>query len=251
MKQELHFLTRHSAKIKYGLFVIFALVPLFCVLLDLFFSTIIMDSQYGEQTRNFDYSIINQSIYLSVWIALATSCYGFLNWINCHTKTMPTWITGKNNLTRIVTLNLISFLIFTLTFAIAPQSIVGFNTWYKIIKSVFEHMLIPIIILAYYFLFTTNKISTKQYCQKYCWYNLPLLIIYVTYVFLRWVMLVTYFPSDKGEPFTPMPYDQIDPANVGYPLFFLAIFALLLVTISLAILLNFLSNLRSKKGKQI
>ncbi|AOX43923.1 hypothetical protein S100390_v1c05860 [Spiroplasma sp. NBRC 100390] len=239
---------QRSLKIKYCFYVIFAIIPLFCVLLDLFFSTIQPDPQYGDATRNFDFSIINQSIYLSVWVALATAGYGILNWIHYHTKNMPDWITGKNNLTRITTLNVISFIVFNTTLLISPTNVVGFNTWYKILKSVLEHMLVPIIVIVYYFLFTTKSVGTKQYCKKYSWYNLILIIFYLLYVSVRGIMLVNFI-SEGQKAFTPFPYDQLNPFEVGFPIFFVGIISLLIIVVGLAIILNYLSNLRNKKGK--
>ncbi|WP_425379428.1 hypothetical protein [Spiroplasma endosymbiont of Stenodema calcarata] len=237
-----------SLQRNYCFYVIFAIIPLFCVLLDLFFSTIQPDPQYGDSTINFDFSIINQSIYLSVWIALATANYGILNWTHCHTKNMPKWITGKNNLTWITTLNLITFIVFNATLLISPTNVVGFNTWYKILKSVLEHILTPIIVIIYYFLFTTKSIATMQYCKKYSWYNLILIICYLLYVLIRGIMLIRFMPEGK-EPFTPFPYEQLNPFKVGFPIFFGGVISLLIIVIGLAILLNSLSNFRNKNGK--
>ncbi|WP_252320887.1 hypothetical protein [Spiroplasma endosymbiont of Lariophagus distinguendus] len=236
-------------KIKYCFLVFFTIIPLFCVILDLLFSTIQPDPQYGDSTKNFDFSIINQSIYFSVWIALSTSVYGILNWINCHTKNMPTWITGKNNLTHIATLNLGTFIVFNLTMIISPNNIVGFNTWYKILKSILEHILVPIIVIFYYFFFRQINISTNQYFKKYCWYNLIVISIYLFYVSLRVIMLMNFLPPEQ-EAFTAFPYDQLNPYKIGWILFFLGITAFLVSTILISTLLNFLSNLIKKSVKK-
>ncbi len=161
---------------------------------------------------------------------------------------MPDWITGKNNLTRITTLNVISFIVFNTTLLISPTNVVGFNTWYKILKSVLEHILVPIIVIVYYFLFTTKSVGTKQYCKKYSWYNLILIIFYLLYVSVRGIMLVKFI-SEGQKAFTPFPYDQLNPFEVGFPIFFVGIISLLIIVVGLAIILNYLSNLWNKKGK--
>jgi hypothetical protein len=48
------------------MYLYFAIIPLFCVLLDMFMSTISPDPEYGDRVNNFDFSMINQVIYFSV-----------------------------------------------------------------------------------------------------------------------------------------------------------------------------------------
>ena len=234
--------------LKYGFYVWFTIVPLLCVFLDLIFSTIQPDPEYGDYTTNFDFSIINQSIYLSVWISLATFVYGLFNWINIHTKNMPSWITGKNNLTRITALNVLAFILYNVNLLVSTN-VVGFNTWYKIIKSVFEHMVTPLLIIGFYFIFITPIINSKDYFKKYSWYNIIHLAIYLFYVLLRAIIL-TSFPPHNQEVFTPFPYEQLDPRVVGYPLVILGVGALFVGIIVLATGLNYLSNLRNSNTRE-
>lgn len=54
----------------------------------------------------------------------------------------------------------------------------------------------------------------------------------------------------KGEtPFTSFSYDQLNQFEVGFTIFFVGIISLLIVVVGLAIILNYLSNLRNNKGK--
>lgn len=146
---------------------------------------------------------------------------------------MPKWAVGKNNLTRIVTLNLFTFIIYNVTLSVAKDSVAGFSTWYNIIKSILEHMLTPILVITFYYLYKKQFFDTRTYTLKYSWFNLILTGIYLFYLIVRSQMLLKFAPThidpqtghEITSAFTPFPYPQVDPTKIGYPLFFLIIFA--------------------------
>ncbi|AHI53247.1 hypothetical protein [Spiroplasma culicicola] len=230
--------------LKYSFYVWFTIVPFFCILLDLLFSTIQPDPEYGDRTQNFDFSIINQMIYLSVWISFATSLFGLCNWIHFHHNNMPSWLVGKNNITRLATLNVFAFILYNITLIVS--TVVGFNTWYKILKSVLEHMITPVLFIVFYFVFANDKVDNKQYLKRYSWFNLMHVGLYMLFIAMRGIMITQFIPN-IDDAFTPWPYDQLNPDIVGYPLFFLGIFAIFAGMILLAVFLNYLSNLKIHK----
>ncbi|QBQ07979.1 hypothetical protein SGLAD_v1c07800 [Spiroplasma gladiatoris] len=236
-------------------------VPFFAIILDLFLSIIQADPKNGTSTINFDFSLINQLIYLSTWISMASFAYGLLNWINLDHKNMPSWISNKNNLTRVTTLNLIMFLVYNLTSIIdlisGSNNIVGFNNWYKILKSVLEHMISPLMFIMFYFWNSKEIIATKTYVKKYSWYNFLMIAIYSLFISIRAIFLNTYYPQifnpdgqTIGGAFTPFPYGQISPImpdNKPIIITIMGILGLLISVWLIAIFLNFISNLFIKK----
>ncbi|AHF60947.1 hypothetical protein P344_03060 [Spiroplasma mirum ATCC 29335] len=68
-------------------------------------------------------------------------------------------------------------------------------------------MVTPLLIIGFYFIFITPIINSKDYFKKYSWYNTIHLAIYLFYVLLRAVMLIS-FPPQNQEVFTPFPYEH-------------------------------------------
>ncbi|AGR41295.1 hypothetical protein [Spiroplasma taiwanense] len=252
LKQNNH----NQKKIEKTFLIWFALVPILCVLLDLFFTTI--QPKYGpgkdgEYTVNFDYALISQSLYLSVWSALATSAYGITNWISINYNNMPKWISGKNNLTRLVVINIVTFLIYNSQLIISSvtknwSGMTGFDTWYNIFKSVFEHVLTPILVIVFYFIIPKGIVNNKTYFKKYSWFNILLIGTYTVYILTRAAMLINYYPDDREMgAYKPFPYPQIDPYVVGWGVFSVELIAVVFAPVGLGCGLNYLTNILYSK----
>lgn len=203
-------------KYKFWFLLWLAVIPLGGVILDLFMSTISPDPEYGDSTQHFDLSIINQITYLSVWNATFTSIWGICNLINLKTNKLPNWIVEKNSFTFVLSLNVVVFLIYTFTMIVTPGGIVGFNTWYKILKSVSEHFMTPPILVVFYFLTIHQYKSEKEYASRDGFWTLIFMGSYAAFVLIRCIMIHEFDPtmqnSDNSDNwFTPFPYDQVDP----------------------------------------
>ncbi|AKX34726.1 hypothetical protein SLITO_v1c11150 [Spiroplasma litorale] len=214
-----------------------ATVPFFCIILDLVMSTI-QPVEEPPGTYGFDKSVINQIIYWSVWGTLDTFVFGLLNLIHYKWKNMPKWVTGKNNFTRVTTDNVILLIIWL--GGLAGNAVVGFNSWYKIIKAILEHVITPILIILYYFIIVREKISSSQYSKKYTWFNLLLVGVYSTFVISRAILIEYYAPKPF---FTQFPYDQMDPSIMGWPLVVFFFIGFMSSFIFLSIFINYMSNL--------
>lgn len=228
-----------------------AVIPLGGVLLDLFMSTISPDPEYGESTKHFDLSIINQITYLSVWNAVFTSMWAICNLINLKTNKLPNWLTGKNCFTFVVSLNTFVFLIYTATMIFTPGGIVGFNTWYKILKSVCEHFMTPPILIIFYFLTIHEFKSAKQFASRDGFWTLIFMVSYALFVLIRCVMIHEFDPTMQNDTnsdnwFTPFPYDQVDPYSKPIWFCLSAYVAILFAPYGFGNLFNWLSNLSSK-----
>lgn len=194
----------------------FALIPVFCVLLDLICNTIYgIQIKVGEEHKrlSFDACLAEQTIYFSVWTAVVTSSWGTVNIINYFKKENKIkWGQSENTLTMIFIYNFISTLIYTFTMFIARDTVSGFSNWYNIIKSVFEHWIIPLMLIVYYFSFRESKnLDLKKYAKHKAWLNLILPFIYACYITLRVVLLSKY--DMFGEVARTFPYEQMDPYN--------------------------------------
>ncbi|QHX36882.1 hypothetical protein [Spiroplasma sp. BIUS-1] len=235
----------------YILYVWCAVMPLLAIFLDLFLTVILGDAA-TELTLNFDVSLINQMIYLSVWVTLATSIFGISNWINLHNKKMPNWITGKNAHTLILVANIYVFALYNVTMWTSNgEGIVGFNNWYKILKSIVEHSITPVAVLAIYALIRKQSVSVGQYSSKYCWYNLILPALYLIFIFFRAFLLVRYKNMNpEAEIFMPFPYAQLDPGKVGFGFVLFSVFASCAFFVAVPIGVHTLKELKIDFKKQ-
>ncbi|ALD66703.1 hypothetical protein [Spiroplasma cantharicola] len=222
----------------YFFYVWCTLALLFAVLLDLICGTV-----YDPKKSNFDVAIIEQSIYFSVWVAIMTSFFGLINWIHIHNKSMAKWMVGKNAHTSITTLNIVIFILFNVTFIVQKGDIIGFDTWYGKTKSIIEHILTPIIVLAFYFIYQNEKVEDKLFIKKYCWFNLIFVGIYSFYIILRMSMLLK-LNIETNETLPLIPYPQIDPTIVGYPIFIAGTLAGNFGTVFISIFFNKMSNIK-------
>ncbi|AKU80010.1 hypothetical protein [Spiroplasma turonicum] len=236
-----------NKKIVFLFYLFVTIVPIFCLLLDYFMSSIQpVEMNVGEYS--IDKSLINQLIYWSVWSSIDICIFGLLNAINNKHNNMPNWITGKNNFTRITAESFILFVIWI--GGLAGGAVVGFNSWYKITKSILEHVLVPIIIIIFYFLINNERFSTKIYFKKYSWFSLIVVSLYSLFVISRAIMIQFYDNND--EPFSQFPYDQMNPSIVGWPLVIIFFILFLSSFVAISTLFNWLSNInlkyRSKKN---
>ncbi|ATG97509.1 hypothetical protein [Mesoplasma lactucae] len=178
----------------------FGLVSIFCVLLDLFMSTIQPDNHAKGQgwfTSYFDLSIINQFIYISVWTTLLVATFGILSFIALFVKKMPKWILGKNNRTFLVSMTSIVFFVYTVSLISNPDGIIGFDIWYKILKSSLEHFITPILMVVFYFCYVDKEqnVSCKAYAKKYGWLTIIFTGTYILVMVIRAAMLYNYGPK--------------------------------------------------------
>ncbi|WP_169729884.1 hypothetical protein [Mesoplasma seiffertii] len=233
-------------KVTISLYLFFAIVPLFCVTLDLFLSTILPDSEYGNMVNNFDFSIINQIIYFSVWSALITSVWGICMSIEYFNHKMPNWVKSRDTFTMVAVFNFIVFIVYMSGMIASMDNIVGFNTWYKILKSVLEHFIAPPILFLFYFLQKTERRNIKDYSVKNGLKTMIIPTIYVIFVTIRCVMIHTFIDNIDNA-FTPFPYDQIDPYTKPMYLVIPGTIALIVVPYLLGIGFNYLANINKWK----
>ncbi|ATQ35649.1 hypothetical protein MENTO_v1c05140 [Mesoplasma entomophilum] len=200
-------------KIKLTLLLFIAITPIFCVGIDLLMSVIQPDSESGG-ALTFDQSIINQVIYFSVWTTLITSFWGIaavLNYFRKNSKRIA-WAESDNVMTMVVSYQIVVFLIYTFTFIASRDGIVGFNTWYKVLKSVLEHWILPFVVIGYYILREREStLTSKEFMKKKAWINCIIPFAYIFFISIRGLMIVKY--SDKADWFTPFPYSQLDPTD--------------------------------------
>ncbi|AKU80101.1 hypothetical protein [Spiroplasma turonicum] len=206
----------------------------------------ISPSPKSLESRNFDNSITNQIIYLSVWICIDNFVFGLLNLIHLKYKNMPTWITNKSNFTRIVSLNVISFILYL--GGLSSKEVPGFDTWYNIIKSILEHFVTPVIIIIFYFILKREIVTSKVYIKKYSWNNFILITLYILFALTRSILLIKYDPINALHPY---PYKQMDPRIIGNFLFYTGIVSLILVCWLMGVFINYLSNLTIKNDFKI
>ncbi|AGR42355.1 hypothetical protein [Spiroplasma diminutum] len=227
---------------EYYFYVWCTLALFFALLLD-----IICGYLFDPKKTSFDLVIIDQTLYLSVWVALITSMFGLINWINYHKKNMANWMVGKNAHTAIATLNFLVFLLFNITFIVQKGDIIGFDTWYGRTKSSIEHIITPIMVLAFYFIYQKERIEDKIFAKNYCWFNLIYIGTYSFYILLR-TSLIYNLESNEELGFLPFfPYPQIDPKIVGFPIFIIGTLSGNFGTVLISIFLNAMSNLNLLK----
>ncbi|QEH61659.1 hypothetical protein SCHIN_v1c04620 [Spiroplasma chinense] len=246
-------------KIDKSYYIFLTFIPFLCIMLDLFLSTTAANKENIRGAINFDVSIINQSMYLSVWIAFATSLYGLANWIAMDwPNAIPKWVISKNNDTRMLSYNVFSFILYNGTLLISVFSsvnnIVGFNTWYKILKSVLEHMIVPVVMVVYYFLRVKPRENNKEYIVKWSWFSLIMPTVYFLYVTVRYIMLNAYYPTifdDQGNAIgganTMFPYAQMIPGKIGWVGYFFWCLGLFVTMWGFCIGFNALSNVTHRK----
>ncbi|ATZ21713.1 hypothetical protein [Mesoplasma tabanidae] len=200
-------------KLKLAFLIFIAIVPIFCVSIDLIMSVIQPDTESGG-ALSFDESIINQVIYFSVWTTLITSFWGIAAVLNYFRKITNkiAWAESDNVLTMIVSYQIIVFLIYTFTFVASKDGIVGFSTWYKVLKSILEHWILPFVVIGYYVLIPReSKLSAKEFMKKKAWINCIIPFAYILFISIRGLMIVKF--TDKENWFTPFPYSQLDPTD--------------------------------------
>ncbi|WP_339030356.1 hypothetical protein [Spiroplasma endosymbiont of Cantharis nigra] len=207
------------------------------LLLDLICGTL-----YDPKKSDFNVAIIEQTIYFSVWVAVITSIFGLINWIHLHNKSMARWMVGKNIHTSITTLNVLIFILFNVTFIAQKGDIIGFDTWYGKTKSIIEHFMTPIMVLTFYFIYQNEKVEDKIFIKKYCWFNLIFITIYSFYIILRMIMLLK-LEIETTETLPLIPYPQIDPTIVGYPIFITGTLCGIFGTVFISVFFNKMSNL--------
>lgn len=175
-------------------------VPIFCIALDLFMSTISPTTdKNGNQnpTSYFDLSAINQFVYFSIWVTIAIAIFGLVNLINLFTNKMPGWLTGKNNHTFVTSMGIIIMLAYSLMLIFNPERGDRFGVWYKILKTILEHFITPLLLIVLYFLHPTGRVKTRNYAKKTGWITMILPVIYVLVMVIRAAMLYTYGPKSN------------------------------------------------------
>jgi len=230
-------------------------VPIFCIVLDLFMSTISPTiSKNGNQnpTSYFDLSVINQFVYFSVWVTLGIAVFGLVNLINLFTNKMPRWLTTKNNHTFITSMGIIIMIAYSLMLIFNPERENRFGVWYKTLKTILEHFITPLLLIVLYFFHPTGMVKTRNYAKKTGWITIIFPVVYVLVVVIRAAMLYKYGPKSdyltwnqtrswkEGVPiifpYGLNPWEK--PAYLWAPALVLLIFS----PYALGNLLNFLSN---------
>ncbi|QGS52185.1 hypothetical protein [Spiroplasma tabanidicola] len=238
-------------KLELGFYLWLAIVPIFCIGLDLILSiTNPVDvPPFGLRTRDFDISFMAQSIYLSVWVGALTSIYGIINTIAFFKPdAMPKWVVNKNFFTALIAVTFVQFLVYNLNLIYQKSTnkqTIGFNTWYNIIKSILEHMLTPILMFTFYYLFPKSIVKDKDYMKKYSWLNYIFLTMYVTFAITRAALEIKYYPGARDESmgYNPFPYPQLDWQKVGVGVFIVGIIGLYVALWLIAVFFNYTSNL--------
>ncbi|ASZ09288.1 hypothetical protein CK556_02955 [Mesoplasma chauliocola] len=211
-----------NRKIKIIFLIFFSFVPFFCIILDIFMTILQPTETHKEFFQNlFDITIASETIYFSIWTSILTTVWATCSIINIYRKkdNQIRWAESEHVLTMIVSYQFLTFFIYTGTTLIAPSKIVGFNTWYNILKSILEHWVVPIAIIFYYFYLSREvKMNSKEYAKKIGWKNCILPIIYIVYVTMRAGFLHYHygdfpeehiyqpFPYKGGDPFVDKPY---------------------------------------------
>ncbi|AVN59044.1 hypothetical protein [Mesoplasma florum] len=214
-----------------------AVIPFFCVLIDLILSVV----KAGKSAISFDESLMNQLIYFSVWTTLLTGFWGIASVISFFKKPSKkiAWAESDNVITMIVTYQILVFLVYSITFLVYRKDIAGFDTWYKILKSVLEHWLLPIGIIIYYFTKERkSNLSQIDYMKNKAWINCFIPMFYVLFVTTRG-LLIMYYPNGETNNLPVFPYRQIDPINYPVYVWLPGIISFIAVPYLLSSLLNF------------
>ncbi|QBQ07980.1 hypothetical protein SGLAD_v1c07810 [Spiroplasma gladiatoris] len=246
-------------KLEFAIYLWFAIIPMFCLILDTILSvTEPAPGPFADRTKDFDISVMSQSIYLSVWVCVLTTIYGTTSLIAFFKhQAMPEWVRKKNYITMVVTITFIQFLVYNLNLIYAKSSgkpTIGFNTWYNILKSVLEHMLTPIFMFAFYYVFPKNYVNDKDFIKKYSWLNFLVVTVYVTFAIVRAALELKYYPGIKTpqEGFNPFPYSELDWTKIGPGLFTLGIVGLFATIWVMGVFFNWTSNLvYNKVSKEV
>ncbi|ASZ09205.1 hypothetical protein CK556_02455 [Mesoplasma chauliocola] len=202
-------------RMKLSALLFIAFIPIFCILIDLIMSV----AQTSESAISFDVSFINQIIYFSVWTTLLTSIWGIASVLSYFRKPSNkiAWAESDNVATMVMTYQLIVFFVYTVTFIAYIDDIAGFDTWFKILKSILEHWILPVVIVTYYFLRErTSNLSWKEFLIKKAWINSIIPVFYIFFVGIRG-FLILHFPNGETNNIPIFPYRQIDPTK--YPVY--------------------------------
>ncbi|WP_027063368.1 hypothetical protein [Mesoplasma seiffertii] len=213
-----------------------AIIPLGVVLLDLFLS--IVEQNDNVVSSNFDISLINQIVYLSVWNAVASSIWAICNLIKLSKPETYKFLGSRETFTLITTLNIFVFLMYTSTFLAAPETIPGFSTWYQIVKSVLEHFLTPPLVVLMYFLTAEKRYSSKVYAKHRAWSAMVIPAGYIVFILIRAAFLYSF----ADNPTVPFPYPIVDPWKVPLWLSLGAIIGVLFGNYGIATFLNCMNN---------
>jgi hypothetical protein len=133
---------------------------------------------------------------------------------------------------------------------IALDSIVGLSTPYGITKSTCVHFITPIGLIIFYFISIEEYVSEKDYAKN-GFYTMIIIACYLTYVIIRYVMIVSFDPTmqdtnTSNDWFMPFPYPQINPAVTPAWLMVMAGIAVLFLPYGMGNLFNYLSNLSAR-----
>ncbi|AUF83466.1 hypothetical protein CXP39_01465 [Mesoplasma syrphidae] len=213
-----------------------AVIPLGVVLLDLFLS--IVEQNNDSVSNNFDISLINQVIYLSVWNAIISSIWGICNLIKISKPQAYQFLGSRETFTLITTLNIFVFLVYATNFIVAPDTIPGFKSWYQILKSVLEHFVTPPLVVLLYFMTVEKRYSSRQYAKRGGWNAMIIPGAYIVFIMIRAAFLYSF----SEDPFTPFPYAIADPWKVPLWLSAGAILGALFANYGIATFLNCMSN---------
>ncbi|WP_342269395.1 hypothetical protein [Spiroplasma endosymbiont of Aspidapion aeneum] len=227
-------------------FIYFAVIPLLSVISDLIFS--VTNPPKTDSTYYFDFSLINQIVYFSVWVSITTSVVG-IYLIIWYCKGEYEKISNFNvMMTTIISFNSVIFLVYWLGLVFSPKSIQGFSTPYKIIKSIVEHGITPLLFIFYYFFIWKNdkKYSTIDYIKYKSWYLAIIPGIYIIFYVTRSLMIHNY-GRENDYIFNSNPYAQTNmwdnPIYKWLPIMILQI----IVPAAFGIFYNYLSNINNIK----
>ncbi|ATZ18215.1 hypothetical protein [Mesoplasma melaleucae] len=189
-----------NKKIKFPFLVIFAITPLFCILLDIFMTITAPTQAHKDVFQNFfDITIASETIYFSIWTSILTIIWASCSMINYYRKpnNKIKWAESEHVLTMIIAYQFVVMLVYTGTMIFATDKIEGMSTWYNILKSTLEHWVIPVVLIVYYFLVPREtQLSAKDYVKNTGWKICILPVIYIIYITTRAGLLKDYTPPE-------------------------------------------------------